>query len=226
MSIVKGLSNINKRVEQDNAPRESGPKINWLKLKDGETVGLRFLQELDESSPNYNEKAGLGFLAIEHQAGGNFLRRALCTMDEEGRCFGCEQHNRDFKAGWRQKSRLYVNVLVLREGAEPEVAVLAQGNGPKSVTGWLLEYAGDAGTITGQRFKYKRTGSGQKDTSYTLTPGKFDDTVYDVTQHELFDLDTAVRDIPYEQQEAYYLGGNAGGDSDAPAKDTGTDVDW
>jgi hypothetical protein len=225
MGIVRGLKNINQRVEQENAPREGGPKVNWLKLKDGETVRLRFLQELDEESPGYNEKAGVGFLAVEHQAGQNFKRRGVCSYDDEGRCFGCEQHAKDFKAGWRPKSRLYINVLVLRDGADPEVSVLAQGNGPKSVTTWLLEYAGDVGSITDRTFKMKRTGSGQTDTSYTLTPGKEDDVQYDVTQHELFDLDNVVREVPYDDQEKFYLGGEQQQQA-APSGDSGSDVEW
>lgn len=223
MGIVKGLKNINERVEKDNAPREK--KVPYLSLKDGETVRLRFLQELDSDSPGYNEKAGLGFLAIEHQAGGNFKKRALCTIDE-GKCFGCEQHQKDYKAGWRQKSKLYVNVLVTRDGQEPEVAVLSQGNGPKSVTPWLLEYAGDNGSITSQAFKLKRQGAGQTDTQYTLTPGKFDEAPYDVTQHELVNLDDAVRDIPYDEQAAYYLSENQSSSGQADASTTSTEIDW
>lgn len=229
MGVVRGLSNINRRVEQDNAPRESGPKVNYLKLADGETVRLWFLQELDAGSPGYNEDAGLGFLAIEHQSPRNFKIRGLCSMDDEGRCRGCEKHQQDFKAGWRQKSRLYINVLVQRldkagnEVGEPEVAVLAQGNGAKSVTPGLIEFAGENGTITANAFKMKRTGSGQTDTSYVLTPGKALDERLNPADYDLFDLDLVVREVPYDEQDAFYAGNQQEG---APVAATSVDSDW
>lgn len=199
---------------------ENYVKVNYLKLSDGETIKMRFLQELDEDSPGFNKDAGQGFIAVEHQAGANFKIRGLCSKeDEHDPCYGCEQNNIDYKAGWKQKSKLYINVLAVRANGDEEVAVLSQGNGPKSVTPWLLEYAADNGSITGQWFKMKRKGSGQTDTAYTLTPGPFDKTPYDVTQHELINLDACVRDVPYEDQPAFY----AGGQSQAPVQDESSD---
>ncbi len=105
---------------------------------------------------------------------------------------------------WRPRTSLYVNVLDVDAN---EVKILNQGIGPKSIVPWLIEYAGDVGTITNQVFKMKRTGSGMTDTQYTLTPaGPPDTDTYNPNQHELVDLEKVVNDIPYEQQKEFFLG--------------------
>lgn len=204
MGIVRGLAGINKHVDQQGGGGDR-VKAKFFKLKDGESARVRFLQELDPDSAHYNESVGLGFLAIEHQAPGNFMKRCLCTIDEEGRCYGCEQFNAGEK-GFRAKMKLYINALVTLPDGTKEVQVLSQGMGPKSVTPALIEAAGDYGSISNREFKLKRTGAGQTDTSYTLIPQDKDDSPYDVTQHEMFDLEKVVFQVPYEQQAAYFAG--------------------
>lgn len=207
MGIVRGLKAINKHIDAEEAKfsGSDGPKTQWFKLADKQSVKVVFLQELDPDSPNYSQKNDLGFLAVEHANPENFRRKALCTIDDEGVCFGCEQHKKDWKAGWKQKTRLYTNVLVDDGQNEPYVAVLSQGNGPKSVTPTLIEYAGDDGSISDKYFTIKRTGSGATDTSYTLRAGK--EHGLDVESYELFDLDKVVRNVPYAEQAAHYLDG-------------------
>ncbi len=208
MGIVKGLSAINKHVEAEdakfNGSGDSNP-ITWFKLTDKQSVKVVFLQELDPNSTNFSQKNDLGFLAVEHVNPENWRKKAVCTKDEEGVCYGCEQHAKDWKAGWKQKTRLYINVLVIDGDKEPFVAVLSQGNGPKSITPTLIEYAGDDETITDKFFSVKRSGAGATDTSYTLRAGK--EHGLDVESYELFDLEKALRQIPYERQEAHYLDG-------------------
>jgi len=207
MALIKGLKGIQKASER------KGGGARFLSLKDGESVRIRFLQELDEESPNYNEEAGLGFLAVEWRDPDNFRKRALDTSDE-GACWMAEQSQVDNR--WRPRTSLYINVLDVDSG---EVKILNQGMGPKSVVPWLVEYAGEVGTITGQAFKMKRTGSGMTDTQYTLTPaGAPDSEPYDVTQHELVDLEKVISYVPYEQQKEFFLG-----DKDAS---TSSDEDW
>lgn len=204
MGIVKGLAGINKQLDQGGGNSDR-VKAKFFKLADNQSAKVRFLQELDMDSPHYNEQAGLGFLAIEHQSPADFRRRALCTMDDEGQCYGCAQYRAGEK-GFRQKSKLYINALVTLPDGTKEVQVLSQGNGPKSVTPALIEAAGDYGSITNREFKLKRTGAGQTDTSYTMIPQDKDDAVYDVTQHELFDLEKVVFQVPFSEQEEYYNG--------------------
>jgi hypothetical protein len=234
MGIVKGLKAINSHVEAEEAKYSgSGDSTSakWFKLGDKQSAKVVFLQELDSDSPNYSEKNDLGFLAVEHVNPKNWKRKAVCTLDEEGACYGCEQHKKDWKAGWKQKTRLYINVLV-DDGSKdedgnpaPYVAVLSQGNGPKSITPTLIEYAGDDGAISDRWFTIKRTGAGATDTSYTLRAGKEHDVK--VEDYELFDLETVLRQIPYDQQEAHYLDGQeAAATEEAPKEPVSQDNEW
>lgn len=217
MGIVRGLKKINQHVEAEEAKfsgsGDSSP-IKWFKLADKQAVKVLFLQELDPDSSNYSAKNDIGFLAVEHVNPKNWRRKAVCSIDEEGSCYGCEQHKKDWKAGWKQKTRLYINVLVDNGTDEPYVAVLSQGNGPKSVTPSLIEQAGEIGTITDKWFKIKRTGAGATDTSYLLTPlGQHDLNVED---YELFDLEAALRQVPYDQQAAHYHDGEESAEGAEP----------
>lgn len=229
-NLVKGLASINAYVEaeeekyQARQNKSDRPKAVWFKIEDKESVKVRFLQELDEDSPNYNEKNGIGFLAIEHSNPGNWHRKALCTMDEEGRCYACEMHNKDWKAGWKSKTRLYVNVLVDNGKDEPFVAVLSQGNGPKSITPSLIEQASEIGTITDKLFKVKRSGKGISDTSYILTP--LTEASGNVEDYELFNLEDLLYDVEYAKQSAHYHNGEKVEEPVAEEVAGTSDPDW
>ncbi len=209
MGIVKGLKGINAHIEAEEArfagSGDDAPKTKWFKLADKQSVKVVFLQELDPDSENYSTKNDLGFIATEHVNPENFRVKAVCSADE-GPCYGCEQHRKDYKAGWKQKTRLYINVLVDDGINDPYVAVLSQGNGPKSVTPALIEFAGEVGTITDKWFKIKRQGAGQTDTSYLLTPLASHDK--NVEDYDLFDLEKVVRQVPYDEQATFYERGN------------------
>ena len=206
MGIVKGLNAMNKAMDK---PANTGDsqKGRWLQLKDGQSLKIRFMQEVDPDSPSYLEKAGLAFIAIEHTNPKDYKRKALCTIEDQGRCFGCEQHRRDIKAGWKGRSRFYANVLVDDGTEEPYVAIFSQGAGPKSATPEIINYAGETGSISNLNWKLKRTGT-STETNYSIIPlPTADASPIDLTKHELFDLEkSAVRDVPYEEQENFYLG--------------------
>lgn len=204
MSVVRGLKAIKQKSENNK-------KTPFFKIGDGEAVRVRFLQELDDEHDNFNEDAGLGFLAIEHRHPKDFRKRAACTMDDEGRCWACEQVTID--KGWRQKRSLYVNVLVIRKDGSSEVAVMNQGFGPKSIAPQLVENAEVYNSITNREWRIKRSGTGL-DTGYALTPLDKDDETYDVSQHELVDLEKLLRTLPYNEQAAFYLGGESDEESD------------
>lgn len=225
--IVRGLKAINKHIDAEEAKfaGSDGPKTQWFKLADKQSVKVAFLQELDADSPNFSQKNDLGFLAVEHVNPENYRRKAVCSIDDEGVCFGCEQHRKDWKAGWKQKTRLYINVLVDDGQNEPYVAVLSQGNGPKSITPTLIEYAGDDGTISDKWFTIKRTGAGATDTSYTLRAGKQHDL--NVEDYELFDLEKVLRQVPYAEQAAHYLDGGQKPEDAVPAASSKTaSAEW
>lgn len=225
MGIVKGLSNLNKALDKPTYTEGDGTKARWLKIEDGESVKIRFLQELDPDSPHYNEANGLGFIAVEHTSPADYQRKALCSMDDQGKCYGCDQHRRDYKAGWKGKSRLYINVLVEDGKEEPYVAILSQGHSGKTVTPTLIEYAGEMGSITNLMWRIKRTGL-KKDTSYTIIPLQKDEKDFDYTGLELYKLEeSAVRDLPYSEQEAFFSGDNATAAEETPSA-TSSNLDW
>jgi hypothetical protein len=224
MTVVRGLKKINEFNEEKEARKkareEQGdrPKSRWFKLEDGESAKVVFLQEMDEDSPNFSKKNDLGVLAVEHSNPDRqlWMRKALCTAGEEGGCWACEQHRKDPKAKWGQKTRLYINVLVDDGKEEPYVALLSQSNGPRSITPTLVEYATDDGTITDKWFTIKRNGGGLDDTSYTLRAGKEHDLNvedYEVVANIEEDL---LRKVPYDQQEAFYFDGGDRPKAEAP----------
>lgn len=221
MGIVKGLKELNKALDKPQASGD-GTKAKWLKLEDGESLKIRFLQELDADSPNYNDKTGLGFIAVEHTNPKDYRRKALCTMDDQGKCWGCEQHRKDYKAGWKGRSRLYINVLVDDGKQDPYVAILSQGSSGKTITPTLIEYAGEMGSITNLMWRVKRTGA-KTDTSYTAIPLQKDEAAFDFASLELYKLeDVAVRDLPYAEQESFFKGESESTDS----QDSSSNVDW
>ena len=225
MGIQKGLSAIQaykEELERRKAAAEAG-KINWLKIAPGESVEVRFLQELDESALNYSEKNGLGFFATEHTKPGkdNFMTKCLCSMDDEEQCFGCEQHKKDWKAGWKAKSRLYINVLVRRKDGTEEVAVMSQPNGSKSVIApMLLEYAVENNTITDRWWKITREGEDQETVYKPFVRQPVDDV--NPEDHEVFDLDRCVRKVPYAEQEAFFVGVASTDDDEPETADAGS----
>jgi hypothetical protein len=206
LGIVTGLKNLNDVIDKPGHESSEGSKATWVKIEDGESIKVRFLQELDPDSPTYNEKNGLGFIAIEHTNPADYRRKALCSMDDQGKCYGCEQHRKDYKAGWKGKPRLYINVLVDNGKDDPFVAVLSQGISGKTITPTLNEYAKEMGSITNLMWRIKRTGL-KTDTSYTIIPLQKDESEFDSSVLELHDLlATAVRDLPYVEQEAFFAG--------------------
>lgn len=218
MASITGLANIKNLIDRPRS--ESGPKARWLKLEDGQSVKIRFLNEVDADSKNYNTERGLAIVCAEHTNPKDYRRKCVCTMDEEGRCYGCEMNRRDPKAGWKARLRYYTNVLVDEGTDEPYVAIWSQGVGPKSpTTTTIVEYAGDTGSITNVIWRLKRTGTGTQ-TSYSLFPLTTDESSFDFKGLDLYNLDeTAVRQVKYSDQEAFFMGL----DADVSASSS---VDW
>lgn len=185
---------------------DEGARARWLKLEDGQSVKIRFVNELDPDSPNYDKSRGLAIVVAEHTNPRDYRRKGLCSLDDEGRCFGCEMHRKDPKAGWKARLRFYTNVIV-DDGNEEYVAVWSQGVGPKSAaTNILIEYAGDTQSISNLQWRLKRSGTGTQ-TSYTLIPLATDSEAFDWAGIEPFELEkVAVRQVKYPDQEAFYMG--------------------
>ena len=215
MSVVMGLKNINALLDK---PKSDGPKVRWLKLADGQSAKIRFIEELDEDSANYNEGRGLALVVKEHTNPKDYKRKAVDTMDTEGRDWAEEMHRKDVKAGWRARLRFYCNVLV-DDGLEPPyVAIWSMGISKQSSFNTIKEYAMETGSISNVVWKLRRNGQGTE-TNYTLIPSAPDKEPFDWTGTEPYPLESALRKIPYAEQEAFYLG------FDSPSI-TSTNTDW
>jgi hypothetical protein len=80
------------------------------------------------------------------------------------------------------------------------------------------------GSITNLMWRIKRTGT-KTDTSYTIIPLGKDETPFDSSELELYKLeDSAVRDLPYTDQEAFFNG--EGGNSESNDSATSSSLDW
>ena len=223
MSILKGLKAM-EQLDRASASAGDGTKVRWLKLEDGQSAKVRFINELDEDSPNYDAARDLAIVVSEHTNPKDYKRKAVCTMDGEGRCFGCEmsrkQTESDRKQGsWRARFRYYTNLLVDDGLDDPYVAVWSQGVGKQSAFNTLKEYAIDTGSISNRFWRMKRQGSGT-DTSYIILPGDPDNEKYNWGSIEPFNLEKVVRQVPYAEQESFYLG------FDSPASSDTKNVDW
>lgn len=225
MGIMKGLKEMEKALDRPTSSGESGPKTRWVKLDDGQSAKIRFVNELSDDSPNYDEARDMAIVVSEHSNPKDYRKKLVCTQESEGRCFGCEMARKETKesrgAGpsWRAKFRFYINVLV-DDGLEtPYVAVWSQGVGKQSAFNTIKEYALDTGSISNRQWRMKRQGSGT-DTTYILLPGDPDTEKFDWTGIEPFNLEKVVYEKPYAEQEAYYLGFDSG------TVGSSTNIEW
>jgi len=218
MSVIKGLKNINALLDKPKYD-ENKPRVRWLKLADGQAVKIRFVEELDEDSANYAEDRGLALVVKEHTNPKDYRRKAVDTMDTEGRDWAEEMHQKDPKAGWRGRLRFYCNVLVDDGIEEPYVAIWSMGVSKQSSFNTIREYALETGSISNVQWKLKRNGQGTE-TSYTLIPSAPDAEPFDWKENKPFPLESALNKIPYAEQEAFYLGFDGG------TSVTSSNTDW
>lgn len=218
MSIIRGLKDINAIMDK---PKYDGnaPKVRWLKLADNQSAKIRFIEELDQDSASYSEDRGLSVVVSEHTNPKDYKLKAACTQDSEGRCFGCEMARKEPKSGWRARLRFYCNVLV-NDGLEDEyVAVWSQGISKQSAFNTIREYALETGSISNLVWKIKRNGQGTE-TNYTLLPTGPDSEPHAWGSVEAHNLEKVVREVPYPEQESFYLG--FGGSTSV----TSSNTDW
>lgn len=228
MGIAKGL----KAMEQAMGNQRNvgggdtgGLKVRWLKLEDNQSIKVRFVSELDEDSPNYSPDRDLAIVVSEHTNPKDYKRKAVCTLESEGRCYGCEMARKetmeDRKRGgsWRPRLRFYCNLLVDDGMESPYVAVWSQGVGKQSAFNTIREYVLDTGSISNITWRMKRQGSGT-DTTYVLLPTTPDTVPFDWSGVEPFALEKVVREMPYAEQENFYLG------FDAPVSSSTGNINW
>lgn len=227
MGIAKGLKameqamNSSGRVSSD----AGGMKVRWLKLEDNQSIKVRFVNELDEDSPSYNPDRDLAIVVSEHTNPKDYKRKAVCTLESEGRCFGCEMARKesadDRKRGgsWRPRLRFYVNLLVDDGMESPYVAVWSQGVGKQSAFSTIREYVMETGSISNLTWRMKRQGTGT-DTTYVLLPTVADTEPFNWSGVDPFNLEKVVRELPYAEQEDFYLG------FDTAVSSNTTNIDW
>lgn len=217
MSIIKGLKNISEALDKPKGSAPNGPRVRWLKIEDGQSVKVRFANEVDDSSKFYDEDRGLAIVVSEHTNPTDYKRKAVCTMDDEGRCFGCDMHRRNPKDGWKPRLRFYTNVLVEDGMEDPYIAVWSMGVAKSATFNTIREFAADGNSVSNMTWKVKRNGKGTE-TNYILIPGATDSDAFDWSGYDVFPLESAIRQVPFADQESFYLG------FDNPA--TSTSVDW
>ncbi len=219
------LDTLNKLIEENEKKSEDRVKARWLKLDASQTVLIHFLQEMDEDSPEYNESAGLLLVASEHSKPSDYKKKARCTKQSEGQCYGCEMSDKFPRTGWKSKARLYANVLVDDGRTDPYVAVLSQGISDKSITPTLVGYANEVGSITNTAFKLKRSGTGTK-TGYSIfaKPGSSGASLDGL---ELYDLDKSCTfTVAYDKQAEYYGAWSPEAEEETPFPVEEPSVEW
>lgn len=208
INTLAGLTGAHEERDRQIANRDR-PKAEWFKIKENEPLVVKFLQELDPSAENYNPDFGTFLGATEHSVPrevdpNGFMKRALDTMESEGRDLAQELHEKDRKAGWGAQQNFYINVAVdTPEG--PKVQILSRKLNSNFVKD-LVELFEDEGGITGIPFVITRRGTGPQ-TEIRIKKGK-DTQDFDVSGLEPWDLEEyAVRKVPYDEQEEFYFRG-------------------
>lgn len=193
--MISGIAGIKEAIE--NGPKGESA---FLKLADGEAVTLRFLNEMDEEGKTYDETRGLCYGFYEHSEPDDYSKSFVCTLDDEGKCAGCERIAVNKK--WRAKGRLFFNVLIrAKRGEENVVKVFTTGTSEKSLAPILVEYATDYGSLCDRDYKLTRNGELLK-TTYTLIPRDVSPLTKEDASYELIDLTSLVHHLDYDQQLA------------------------
>lgn len=215
---IKSISKIKEKAAASKGFQGDG-ESPFLQLKEPGDVKVRFLQELDEDSAGYDERRGLVYVYEEHVSPKDFKKQAECTAESEGHCWACEQtSNPEIGKKWKGKLRFMANVLVRNPDGEEKVKLFKRGFSDKDVGTDLLDFAEEYGSISGQDMKIKREGKGMNDTKYSIIPLPPKKLTKAEEELELIDPQKFVKQIPYADQAAFYLGESDG--------DGGSSGDW
>jgi hypothetical protein len=187
-----------------------------LMKKHGGKFRMRFVQEFDEDAANANPELGFGVFYTEHNTPYNpnnpkGFRSARCTMEKEGKCYGCERYadrSDELSSKWRAFDRGYVNAIAETTDEDGKTVYLPfvwSQKARAAVVAQLMDYAEEADTITDSVFSFSKSGTGT-DTKYNLMPTRVDVTPYSAEGVKLYDLTKVSPDIAYEKQAAFYGG--------------------
>lgn len=202
---IKGLANIKKKAEEKAFTGDG--ESPFVKLEDGKSIKIRFLQELDDSSPGYDERRGTITVLEEHSSPKDFKRTAVCTAESEGRCWACEQvSDPNIGKKWKPKLRFYANVIVRNPEGDDKVKILKRGFSDKDVGNDLINIVEEFETLVASDMKLSRKGAKMNDTSYSLLPVAPKDLTKADLALELIDASKFMKNIPYDGQAAFYAG--------------------
>jgi hypothetical protein len=210
---IKGLAAIKKKAEEKKGFSGDG-ESPFLSLKDGDSAKIRFLQELDEDSQAYDERRGAVLVLEEHSSPKDFKKTAMCTAETEGRCWACEQTSTpEIGKKWKPKMRFYANVIVRNPDGEDKVKILKRGFSDKDVGNDVINIVEEFEALSDKDLKISRKGSKMNDTSYSLLPLAPKPLTKAEKELELIDPWKFVKNIPYDQQAAFYAGEETEGGS-------------
>lgn len=203
---INGLKALKKKMESRPKVSNNDDGPLFISLKDGESVKVRFLQELDSDAETYDERRGTMTIVEEHSNPAHFRRRAVCTA-EDGACWACEQtSNPDNGRRWRPKLRFYANVLVRNPDGEDRVQILNRGFSDRDIGPGIVEVVEEFGQITDRDFKISRKGSGLSDTTWTILPLAPKPLTDEEKELEVFDVSKFIKTPAYADQAAFYEG--------------------
>lgn len=202
MGFARGV----KAIEEVVASGGGGDFARRLKIEDGDAYTVRIIEEGEQTSPFYDESRGLVGVILEHKSPKQefWMRKAECTLNDEGRCWACEQFSLTGDKKWKPKKRFYMNLIVDNGKDEPYVAYWDTATYRSTVYDNIMEMLFDTGSISNMEWRLKRKGAGQNDTTYTFMPKAPDSKPFDFTGFEPYDLEKIVPTIPYEEQKAYF----------------------
>jgi hypothetical protein len=100
---------------------------------------------------------------------------------------------------------------------DPYIAVWSMGVAKSATFDTIREYVQDSQSLSNMTWKLKRNGKGTE-TTYILIPTKQDEEKFDWSKYEIPELEAVVREVPYAEQESFFLG------FDNPS--VSTSVDW
>lgn len=210
-TTYKTLGDLKRRKESKENNQESAVWFSGL-FKNKKKVKVRFLQELTEDADLFDPNRGTFLGALEHTAPGpqGFMRRALDTLETEGRDWAQEQHDENPGLGWGPKENFYINVAVETFNEEGEksvvVAILTRSIQSEFVDNLITRFEESQGRgISDQTFWIEKVGSGLQ-TKWKLSRETDPEKQIDTAGLECFDLDkTAVRRVPYAEQQRFYM---------------------
>jgi hypothetical protein len=206
------------KAKKEKQDRDSRPKVEWFSLKNGETKYIRFLQEFDTDARNYDSTLGTALFLVEHVSPEEWSRKALCSMEDEGRCFACEMDkqepyqlldevdgNGNKKKRWHpwgQKSNFYVYVV----DNKGDVKVMSRTTDGKLFDSLVEEIEENDDSLTDLTFKISKGSANQNPWEVRKTTKEHFD-LPDIP--ELVDLSSAVGlKVAYAEQRNFYLPGS------------------